>query len=112
MVLGRGLEDDAGRRHAMAGLLPLESSFKAPQRHLGYRRAVLTEPGPLGAAGAPFRGHEFHYARVLGEEGPAATALFRAASAAGDDCGLVSSEERRVGKECVSTCRSRWQADH
>src|SRR3546814_16642240 len=21
---------------------------------------------------------------------------------------LVSSEERRVGKECVSTCRSRW----
>src|SRR3546814_12069245 len=23
-----------------------------------------------------------------------------------------SSEERRVGKECVSTCRSRWSADH
>src|SRR3546814_13081709 len=22
------------------------------------------------------------------------------------------SEERRVGKECVSTCRSRWAADH
>src|SRR3546814_14768649 len=22
------------------------------------------------------------------------------------------SEERRVGKECVSTCRSRWSADH
>src|SRR3546814_13148538 len=22
------------------------------------------------------------------------------------------SEERRVGKECVSTCRSRWLADH
>src|SRR3546814_11821577 len=22
--------------------------------------------------------------------------------------GLVSSDERRVGKECVSTCRSRW----
>src|SRR3546814_19260366 len=21
-------------------------------------------------------------------------------------------EERRVGKECVSTCRSRWSADH
>src|SRR3546814_18247766 len=26
---------------------------------------------------------------------------------------LVSrSEERRVGKECVSTCRSRWSPDH
>src|SRR3546814_13646685 len=22
------------------------------------------------------------------------------------------SEERRVGKECVSTCRSRWSTDH
>src|SRR3546814_14673873 len=26
-------------------------------------------------------------------------------------CG-VSSEERRVGKECVSTCRSRWSRCH
>src|SRR3546814_12688809 len=25
---------------------------------------------------------------------------------------LLRSEERRVGKECVSTCRSRWGADH
>src|SRR3546814_13996363 len=24
----------------------------------------------------------------------------------------VRSEERRVGKECVSTCRSRWVRDH
>src|SRR3546814_11275038 len=30
----------------------------------------------------------------------------RAAAAA--DLGAVRSEERRVGKECVSTCRSRW----
>ena len=25
---------------------------------------------------------------------------------------LVRSEERRVGKECVSTCRSRWSPYH
>src|SRR3546814_12881105 len=25
---------------------------------------------------------------------------------------LGRSEERRVGKECVSTCRSRWSPDH
>src|SRR3546814_6021609 len=25
---------------------------------------------------------------------------------------VVRSEERRVGKECVSTCRSRWSTDH
>src|SRR3546814_14677317 len=24
----------------------------------------------------------------------------------------MRSEERRVGKECVSTCRSRWSAEH
>src|SRR3546814_10311034 len=26
--------------------------------------------------------------------------------------GMVRSEERRVGKECVSTCRSRWSPYH
>src|SRR3546814_13366531 len=26
--------------------------------------------------------------------------------------GALSSEERRVGKECVRTCRSRWSPDH
>src|SRR3546814_12883718 len=26
--------------------------------------------------------------------------------------GSVRSEERRVGKECVSTCRSRWSPEH
>src|SRR3546814_17748226 len=26
--------------------------------------------------------------------------------------GVPRSEERRVGKECVSTCRSRWSTDH
>src|SRR3546814_11742720 len=26
------------------------------------------------------------------------------------DIGILRSEERRVGKECVSTCRSRWSA--
>src|SRR3546814_13071314 len=26
--------------------------------------------------------------------------------------GILRSEERRVGKECVSTCRSRWAPSH
>src|SRR3546814_1367939 len=29
-----------------------------------------------------------------------------------DGVGLLRSEERRVGKECVSTCRSRWSPYH
>src|SRR3546814_17555435 len=38
---------------------------------------------------------------------PAKRAQENAALAAG-----VRSAERRVGKECVSTCRSRWSPDH
>ena len=96
MVLGQGLEDAAGRRHAMAGLLPLESSFKAPQRHLGYRRAELVSAGPLGAAGASYRGHEFHYARVLGAEGPAAAALFQTSAADGGPAWLAGQRRGSV----------------
>src|SRR3546814_8351168 len=29
-----------------------------------------------------------------------------------DSRGQLRSEERRVGKECVSTCRSRWSPSH
>src|SRR3546814_13685247 len=34
------------------------------------------------------------------------------ASAVYQDDFAQRSEERRVGKECVSTCRSRWSPDH
>src|SRR3546814_15488234 len=33
---------------------------------------------------------------------------FGRSDAAPDESALYRSEERRVGKECVSTCRSRW----
>ena len=81
MVLGRGLIDADGRCHAMAGLLPLETSFQARRLSLGYRRARLTADGPLGQAGAIYRGHEFHYCRVVSEEGE--RPLFATADAAG-----------------------------
>ena len=96
MVLGQGLEDAEGRRHAMAGLLPLQSSFKAPLRHLGYRRGLTRAAGPLGPAGSAYRGHEFHYARVLGSEGPAESALFQATPAAGGSAAAVGQRSGRV----------------
>ena len=52
-----------------------------PRRHLGYRKLSLTSSGPLGAAGTPFRGHEFHYAAAVDEDVP--EPLFQAADAAG-----------------------------
>jgi cobyrinic acid a,c-diamide synthase len=69
MVLGEGLVDGAGRRHAMAGLLPLETSFAEPRRSLGYRSLELVADCPLGCGGEEFRGHEFHYASIVGAEG-------------------------------------------
>lgn len=93
MVLGRGLEDADGVRHAMAGLLGLETSFARRRLHLGYRRAALAADGPLGAAGAAFRGHEFHYASVLAEEGGP---LFLAADAQGTPLGRAGLAAGRV----------------
>lgn len=67
MTLGERLVDARGTSHAMAGLLPLETSFAERGLHLGYRRATLAADTALGVAGARFRGHEFHYATVLRE---------------------------------------------
>src|SRR3546814_14283521 len=36
----------------------------------------------------------------------------RAFGQAGEHVEFARSEERRVGKECVSTCRSRWSTEH
>ncbi len=69
MVLGQGVVDADGVRHAMAGLLGLETSFAARKMHLGYRQMRLQADGKLGPAGAAFRGHEFHYASIIQEQG-------------------------------------------
>ncbi len=94
MVLGQGLEDAAGERHAMAGLLPVVTSFRQPRLHLGYRAARLEADGPLGPAGAGFRGHEFHFARLVGDEGTAP--LVRCRDARGRDLGPVGARSGRV----------------
>jgi cobyrinic acid a,c-diamide synthase len=72
MVLGQGLEDAHGNRHAMVGLLGHATSFATRKLHLGYREARLLCDSPLGRAGAVVRGHEFHYAMLTeaGEDEP------------------------------------------
>jgi cobyrinic acid a,c-diamide synthase len=71
MVLGRGLEDADGGKHAMTGLLGLETSFRQRKLHLGYRRARLRSACSLGAAGTEVFGHEFHYASTVSAVGDA-----------------------------------------
>ncbi len=65
MVLGEGLEDSSGQRHAMTGLLGHATSFARRKLHLGYREARLLVDGPLGKSGGIVRGHEFHYASLI-----------------------------------------------
>jgi cobyrinic acid a,c-diamide synthase len=77
MVLGDGLVDANGLRHAMAGLLPLETSFAARKLHLGYRQLTSLHP----ALPKHLRGHEFHYASVVSEG--AGDRLFEAVTANG-----------------------------
>jgi cobyrinic acid a,c-diamide synthase len=66
MTLGAGLVDASGTRHAMAGLLSVETSFEKPRMTLGYRRAHLLAASALGAPGTELMGHEFHFAAVTG----------------------------------------------
>ena len=89
MVLGEGLTDAEGERHRMLGLLPLETSFARPTRHLGYRS--LTPLGGLPWHGV-LRGHEFHYASTVRAEGDP---LFLSHDAEGADLGEIG---LRAGK--------------
>ncbi|MFN3663502.1 cobyrinate a,c-diamide synthase [Yoonia sp.] len=76
MVLGDGLIDADGTRHAMAGLLHLETSFASRKRHLGYRH-LHASTGPFAGQ---WTGHEFHYASTISARG---TPLFTATDASG-----------------------------
>jgi cobyrinic acid a,c-diamide synthase len=65
MVLGQGIEDAYGVRHAMAGLLGHSTSFAQRKLHLGYRQARLCAACAIGPEGTLVRGHEFHYATLV-----------------------------------------------
>jgi cobyrinic acid a,c-diamide synthase len=65
MVLGEGLEDADGNRHAMTGLLGHTTSFHKRRLHLGYREARLLSDSSIGTRGSLIRGHEFHYASLI-----------------------------------------------
>jgi cobyrinic acid a,c-diamide synthase len=88
MVLGDGLIDKDGIKHAMAGLLPLTTSFATRKLHLGYRQLTpLT--GPFKRS---LRGHEFHYSTIETQGG--GEELFHARDAAGNDLGRIG---QRIG---------------
>ena len=88
------MTDADGNTHAMAGLLPLETSFAERKLHLGYRGATLAADTPLGPAGTAFGAHEFHYASIT-REGDA-DRLFAATDATGAELGGVGLRRGKV----------------
>ena len=80
-----------------AGLLPVETSFAERRLSLGYRRIRLRDAGPLGAPGATFRGHEFHYAKEGAAEAVGdVTPLFDAGDAKGEGLAPAGLRHDRV----------------
>jgi cobyrinic acid a,c-diamide synthase len=87
MVLGRSLQDASGETHVMAGLLPLETSYKKRKLHLGYRVARLAKASIFGPSGAVLVGHEFHYSSVVSGEPSAGEALAAVQDSEGSELG-------------------------
>ena len=79
MVLGESLIDAGGRPHAMAGLLPVATSFATRKLHLGYRQLTPLAGAPWST---PLNGHEFHYSTIVREAG--ADPLFATRDAVGE----------------------------
>jgi cobyrinic acid a,c-diamide synthase len=95
MVLGRSLQDAAGDVHVMAGLLPLETSYKKRKLHLGYRVARLAASSIFGPAGMTLVGHEFHYSSIIAGEPRQAEALASVQDSEGADLGFSG---HRIGQ--------------
>jgi cobyrinic acid a,c-diamide synthase len=94
MVLGQGIEDAAGQRHAMTGLLDHATSFAKRKLHLGYRTARLLSDTVLGRRNAILRGHEFHYASLTSAGGD--EPLVELADAEGRALGQAGGRRGRV----------------
>ena len=64
MYLAEALEDLAGDRFPMVGLLPATVRMHPPRMTLSYTEVTLQADSPLGAAGTLARGHEFHFSTL------------------------------------------------
>ncbi len=64
MYLAEAIEDEAGRRHRMVGLLPATVRMTPKRLTLGYTEIEVVRTTPLAPSGARLRGHEFHASQL------------------------------------------------
>src|SRR3546814_1216910 len=97
-----------GYRKALR-LMKMAERFKLPLL------TFIDTPGAYPGIGAEERGQSEAIARNLLEMSELKTPIVCTVIGEGGSGGALAigrSEERRVGKECVSTCRSRWSPYH
>src|SRR3546814_12540000 len=95
-------------RSSIAVLLPLSVPFPAHNALAQLCHAFLRRPDATSTIDG--------WADLMGMNRRTFTRLFRGQTgmsfAEWRQQACIRSEERRVGKECVSTCRSRWSPYH
>ena len=83
MYLVEAIQDAAGARYAMVGLLPGICRLTDRLQNFGYKEVVSLRDSLLGEAGMRTRGHEFHYS--IWEGRPADSSLYQTRSSHGDE---------------------------
>jgi cobyrinic acid a,c-diamide synthase len=87
MYLSRSVQTLDGKRHPMAGVLPIDTAMLPRLSALGYVEATLEADCLWGAQGWTGRGHEFHYSQITADDSRAAGFLpaYRLARRRSDD---------------------------
>ncbi len=91
MVLGDGIIDKDGNRHAMAGLLPVTTSFASRKLTLGYRMLSHNSPLPWPKT---LKAHEFHFSTIANQH--SADGLFEAEDTTGKPIGAMGLQRGKV----------------
>ncbi|HEY9289066.1 MAG TPA: cobyrinate a,c-diamide synthase [Candidatus Dormibacteraeota bacterium] len=69
MYLGRSLQTESGARYEMAGVLPVDVEMDGQIHRFGYRQLLTLEDSILSPKGQFYRGHEFHWSRIVSQNG-------------------------------------------
>jgi cobyrinic acid a,c-diamide synthase len=85
--LAQTLRTADGQRHAMVGLLPCDVEVGTTSRQVGPRQVLTVEDTVLAARGQFFRGHEYHWSRVVRANG-APPPVYRLTNPAGEVIGF------------------------
>jgi cobyrinic acid a,c-diamide synthase len=72
MYLGRSLTSLDGTKHALAGVLPIETQMLKKLRSLSYTEVQWNDDSLWGPRGTIVRGHEFHYSEITHDVSAAA----------------------------------------